>query len=179
MPRLPGPVRARLRRVLRLAVLGSGFLLCAARPGGHPVSAAPPEAPLVIVVNRANPLDDIDFDELRRVFLAERTHWPHGRKRITLVMRERGHERDAALRMIHRMSERDFKRHFLRAVFTGQVESPPKVLSTAAGVRRFVFHVPSAIGYVRAGDLDGSVKVLRVDGHAPGEPGYPLNLPPS
>jgi ABC-type phosphate transport system substrate-binding protein len=178
MPGLPRRLRARFRRVLTIASLVAGLVL-APRPGDHPVSAAPPEGTLVIIVNRANPLADIDYDELRRVFLAERTHWSHGRKRITLVMRERGPERETALRLIHRMSESDFKRHFLRAVFTGQVESPPKILSTAAGVRRFVFHVPSAIGYVRAGDLDSTVKVLRVDGHAPGEPGYPLNLPPS
>ena len=43
-------------------------------------------------------------------------------------------------------------------------------------MRKFVFNVPGAIGYLRPGDVDDSVKVLRIDGHLPGDAEYPLKI---
>ena len=39
---------------------------------------------------------------------------------------------------------------------------------------RFIFNAPGAIGYVRADQVDGTTKVLRIDGLLPGDPKYPL-----
>ena len=41
---------------------------------------------------------------------------------------------------------------------------------------KFVSFVSGAIGYVRPEEVDASVKVLRVDGLAPGDPGYKLKF---
>jgi hypothetical protein len=76
------------------------------------------------------------------------------------------------------MSETDFRQHFLHGLFTGEVFVSPKTLSSPVGVRKFVFNVPGAIGYVRATDIDSSVKVLRVDGHLPENKEYSLRIPP-
>lgn len=131
---------------------------------------------LAIIVNKSNPLDGLPLTELRKIFLAERGYWPNGRK-ITLVMREPDQpERNTVLRVIYRMSEGDLNRYFLHASFTGEIQAPPKLLSTAAGVRRFIFNVPGAIGYVRASEVDESVKPIRVDTRAPGEPGYKIKF---
>jgi hypothetical protein len=43
-------------------------------------------------------------------------------------------------------------------------------------VLKFVFNVPGAIGYLRASDVDGSVKILRVDGHLPEDKDYNLRM---
>jgi len=111
------------------------------------------------------------------VFLGERSHWPNGR-RITLVMMEPGQpEREAVLREICRMSEADFRRRFLQGLLTGEILVSPKTLSTTAGVRKFIFNVPGAIGYLRPGDVDASVKVLRIDGHYPSDAEYALHFP--
>src|ERR1700719_3510916 len=73
--------------------------------------------PLVIVVNRSNPVDELSFDELRRIFLGNRSHWPNGR-RITLVMREPGEpERKTILRDVCGMNEDQFKNHFVHGLF--------------------------------------------------------------
>ncbi len=135
-------------------------------------------APLAIIVNKKNPIDGVSFAELRAIFLAEQGHWSDGHS-ITLVMRDPAQpEREAVLRQIYHMEESDLNRHFLQLTFTGAVQTVPKMLSTTVGVRKFVFNVPSAIGYVKLTDVDDSVKVLHVDGHLPGESGYPLVLPP-
>jgi hypothetical protein len=81
------------------------------------------------------------------------------------------------LREVCRMSESDFRRHFLQGLFTGEVLVSPKTLATPVGVRKFVFNVPGAIGYLRPEDVDNTVKVLRIDGHLPGDAEYPLRIP--
>ncbi len=132
--------------------------------------------PLVIVVNRSNPIDSVTSTELRKIFLGNRSHWPNGR-RITIVMREPGDpERNTILREVCGMTEEQLNYHFLRGLYTGEILVSPKILDTPTGVRKFVFNVPGAIGYLRPADLDNTVKVLRVDELLPEDKGYKLHL---
>lgn len=134
------------------------------------------EDSLAIIVNKSNPIDNLSFAELRKTFLAETRAWGNGR-RVTLVMREQGQpDRSSILRQIYRMSEGDFNRHFLQAAFNGLAQGPPKSLATADGVRKFIFNVPGAIGYVRSNEVDESVKVVKIDGLSPDAPGYKLKI---
>jgi ABC-type phosphate transport system substrate-binding protein len=136
--------------------------------------AAP--VPLVIVVNRLNPVSDLTQTELRKIFLGSRSHWPNGR-RITLVMRDPYEpERKTILREVCGMNEDQFKNHFLHGLFTGEILVSPKILSTPAGVRKFIFNVPGAIGYLRISDLDDSIKVVRIDELLPDDKGYKLHV---
>jgi ABC-type phosphate transport system substrate-binding protein len=137
-----------------------------------------PEGNLAIIVNTTNSVDSLSLPELRKVFLGERGHWPNGR-RITLVMMEAGQpERRTLIHDVCQMTEGDFSRHFLHGVFTGEVFVSPKTLASPVGVRKFVFNVPGAIGYVRASDVDSSVKVIRVDGRLPADKEYSLHIQP-
>lgn len=153
-----------------------GWMLAAALTaifGGapHDVHAQSSE-PLAIVVNRSNPMTEISLADLRRVFRGQRSRWSNGR-RVTLVMRDRGApEREAILRSLYGLAEEDYRRTYLQAVFSGEASDHPKTLASTNGVLRFVYNVPGAIGYVRASEVDPSVKTLRVDGRLPGEPGY-------
>lgn len=171
-----------MRRVGVLMIVVAAVLFAEVWPmgGGEapaPQATNPAEQSLAIVVNQSNSIENLSTQELRTIFLGERSHWPNGR-RITLVMMEPGQpERRAVLREICRMSENDFTRHFLQGLFTGEVFVSPKTLATPVGVRKFVFNVPGAIGYVRAGDVDDSVKVIRVDGHLPEDKEYSLRVP--
>jgi ABC-type phosphate transport system substrate-binding protein len=167
-----------LRRKLVLAATGMCLLL--SHPSGRAAGTAPvlpaPDESLAVIVNQANPIDELSLKDLRTVFLGERSHWPNGR-RITLVMMDPGlAERKAVLRDVCRMSESEFSRHFLQGLFTGEVFVSPKTLSTPIGVRKFVFNVPGAIGYVKASDVDSTVKVIKVNGKSVGDPEYPLRV---
>lgn len=161
----------------RTALGGLLFLLSAYAT--QPLPASPinvVEEALAIVVNKANPVVNLSFAELRQVFLAERNHWPHGRKTV-LTMREPGQvERLAVLRQIYRMSESDYNRHFLQLNYTGDSQVAPKQLATAEKILKFVFNVPGAIGYVRASEVDDTVKLVQIDGLLPRDAGYKLKL---
>ena len=166
-----------------LILVGLAALLFAA-PRHEAASSGPPSwpeqtlptQPLAIVVNRSNPVDDLSSTELRRVFLGERSHWPNGR-RITLVMREPGEpERKTMLRDVCQMNESELKNHFLHGLFTGEILVSPKILASSIGVRKFVFNVPGAIGYLRLSDVDNTVKIVRVDEFLPEDKGYKLHV---
>ncbi|HMG36186.1 MAG TPA: hypothetical protein VKM94_19775 [Blastocatellia bacterium] len=133
------------------------------------------DEPLVIVVNKANAIDNVTSSELRNIFIGQRGNWPNGQK-ITVVMRDPTPERAAALQLIYRMSESDFSRYFLHASFSGQSLAPPKQLASSSGVRRFIFNVPGAVGYVRLSDLDDNVKAIRIDGLTARDSAYKFRI---
>jgi hypothetical protein len=175
MQRRAGPLFILASAVLSLAALRTGSTRT---PGFLPPVQGASEQNLAVIVNLSNPVENLSMAELRKIFLGERTHWPSGR-RITLVMMEPGQpERAVVLRDICQMSETDFNNHFLHGLFTGEVLVSPKTLATPVGVRKFVFNVPGAIGYLRATDVDASIKVVRVDERAPEDKGYKLHVPP-
>jgi hypothetical protein len=134
------------------------------------------DVPLAIVINKTNPVENLSSNDLRGLLLGEQRTWANGR-RVTIVMREPGQpERVAVLKAVCRMTDSDYVRYFMQAQFTGDLQATPKVLATAEGMRKFVFNVPGAVGYVRANEVDDLVKVVRIDGHLPGETGYKLRL---
>jgi ABC-type phosphate transport system substrate-binding protein len=150
------------------------FMACPSRSSGQ----APARGePLAIVVHKTNPVENLTHEELRKFCLAERRQWSHGR-RVTIALREAGHpERDCVLQHVYGMTEMEFTRHFLQGKFTGEILATPKQLATGTGVRRFVFNVPGAIGFVRFSEVDDTVKVLKLDGHSPTNGAYRLTLP--
>lgn len=136
--------------------------------------AQSPSDTLAIVVNKANPIEEISSVDLRKIFLGQRSNWDKGGA-ITIAMRDTGQtERLTILQQVCHMTESEFNRYFLQATFTGQVQAPPKRFATAAGVREFVAALPGAIGYLRINEVNGAVKVLRVNGRLPRDPGYEL-----
>ena len=156
-----------------VVLLGAGM---AREAGGVPPPAAGSEEAVAIVVNQSNSVDNFSFDELKKVFLGERSHWPNGR-RITLVMLNPSQpERKLILREVYAMSEKDLNSHFIQGVFTGAVLVSPKTFGSTTELKKFVFNVPGAIGYVRAADVDASVKVVRIDGRLPDDKEYKLRM---
>lgn len=135
-----------------------------------------PNEPLAIVVNRSNTVTNLSRKELQSIFLSERNYWPDGR-RITLVLRDLGDpERRTIVHDLCGLSENQFRTHVLRGLFTGEILVSPKTLNTPAGVRRFIFNVPGAIGPLRLSDVDNSVSIVRIDNLLPSDRGYELHV---
>jgi hypothetical protein len=178
--------RPSARLVVALLTLAAGAGVAAATavsalarqliPSQQRTQFSPRADHLAVIVNLANPVEDLSLKELRNIVMVERTHWPDGRK-ITVALREPGPpERQAVLSLVYGMNEAGFTRYFLRATFTGQIPNGPRMLSTSELVRRFLVNVPGAIGFVRQIDADMSVKTVRIDGRMPGAPDYSLTV---
>lgn len=142
-----------------------------------PFRSTPQRGDLAIIVHKSNPVQNLTMSELREYFLAERSHWSTQQK-IRVAMRESGSpERETVLRLVLRMNrDQDFTTYFLRAKFSEQVIDEPRNLDSTSNMIKFVANVSGAIGYVRADDVDPSVRVIKVDNLSPGDPGYKLVL---
>jgi ABC-type phosphate transport system substrate-binding protein len=171
-------------RVRALQILITVALLFAMMRAQTVRAAAPPPSEsrsrpsqyLAIVVNRSNPINNLSFSELRKIFLGERNHWASGH-RIAIAMLDYGQpERRTVLRLIYRMDEDAYQDHLLRGMFQGDVLIAPRTLASPAIVRKFVFNAPGAIGYLRASDVDDTVKVVRIDGLLPDNKDYRLQI---
>lgn len=135
-----------------------------------------PGESLAIVVNLANPIENLSTDELRKLFLGGKTHWPNGRRVAVAMLAYQYPERRSALRQIYHMDESTYEQYFIKAIFRGDVFVAPKSLASPELMRKFVFNAPGGIGYLRSGDLDNTVKVVKIDGRLPDDKNYSLQI---
>lgn len=131
-------------------------------------------ATYAVVVNPRVPVEDIGLEELRKVFLGERQFWSSNMPVVPLIRPQGTPERDVVLRVIFRMSEIEYKKYWLAKVFRAEATNEPTVAMTSSFANDAVSAVPGAITIENLKDVPRGAKVLRIDGHKPGDPGYPL-----
>ena len=131
---------------------------------------------LAIVVNESSLLEDISSADVTKIFKEEKTKSPGGFKYVIAVRASGSPERKAALQGIYHMTNPEYEKLFLQATFAGTIQAAPKELTSANSVREFIASSPGAISYLRASEIDASVKVLKVDGKSPGDPDYPIKI---
>ncbi len=132
---------------------------------------------LTVIVNKTNPADSISKVELRALLLGQIAQWPN-KQPVILVERETTSQTfQRTLQLILRMSEGDYQRWLLQEEFRGKKPPLIKTLNSDEGAGKFVFNVPGAIAItdgVPSLAASSEIKVLRVDGKLPGDPGYAL-----
>jgi hypothetical protein len=129
---------------------------------------------IAVVVNSDTPVSDLSLSEVRKVLLGERQYW-NSKLPVTLLIRAPvARERDVVLRVIYQMSEAQFKQYWVAKIFRAEAASPPKIVYSNDMQYDLVTAIPGAIAFVDARAVRAGVKVLRVDGHLPGDKDYPL-----
>jgi hypothetical protein len=157
-----------LRNRLLVTVAFAAILFCL------PASARAQAFPVAIVVHPDVPVDNISFDDLRRIFMAQQQFW-RDKSRITLLVRAPiATERRMVLERIYRMSEDQFRQFWIGKMFRADVASGPKIVYSSEMARELVTAIPGAITFLPLDAVTRDVKVLRIDGRLPTDAGYPL-----
>jgi len=144
-------------------------------------SVSPVEAagdPIVVIVNNANPVDNLTLGELKKLFLGDRSRWDTGKAVAPVMLAPGAPERTAFLKIVCGMNDADLGKYFLQAAFTGKSATPPKEVATAAAVKSFVAASPGGIGFLKTSDLpvgDTTVKSVKVD-TAASDPTYKIKM---
>lgn len=127
----------------------------------QPLRGAPASGDEVdLVVSSANKVNALSLDDARKIFKGDKRVWPEG-SHITVLMLPHGRpERMAVLRGIYNMSETDYSRYFLEAIFTGRLAAPPKEVGSPVQMKQFLAANPGAIGYLDKADVDGTVRIV-------------------
>ena len=138
------------------------------------VAGAKETGDIAVVVSSRNPANDLSLAELRRILMGERRFWG-GNVQVRLVLRERGaRERDQVLSSLLKMDNKAFAEHWRAKVFRGEASEEPLTVSSSAMTRQFLTETPGGLTFMVAKSFPTELKVLKIDGKLPGEPGYSL-----
>lgn len=133
---------------------------------------SPPEKKLIVLTNRATPVNRMSTGELRGVLLGQLPEWSNKRPVTVLLVDDRSLIR--ALKAILKMSKGDYENHFIVSQYQGLELVKPKLFRTQEAALQFLTATPGAIT-VLEGEPDmtvGGAKAIRIDGKLPDEDGY-------
>ena len=142
----------------------------------HPPSTAQTarSADIAVVVNADTPVTDLSLSEVRKVLLGERQYWNSKLPVVLLIRAPAARERDVVLRVIYQMSEAQFKQYWVAKIFRAEAAAPPRIVYSNDMQFELLTALPGSIAFVDSRNMRAGVKILRVDGHLPGEKDYPL-----
>jgi periplasmic binding family protein len=157
------------RRAAALLVIAASLVLL-----GQKKPADARDADVAVIVNPQNPVDDISSADLRKIYSGEKQNWNSNLPIFVLVRAPQAHEREVLLSRVLRMTDSEYRQHWIRKVYSGEVAQEPLALLSNGMQLEAVRAERGAIALIRMQDLRSGVKVLKVDGHLPGTAGYSL-----
>ena len=138
------------------------------------VSLSAQGADIAVVVHPGVSAENLSLADLRRILTGDREFWPGG-DRVTIFIRAPiARERDVVVRDVCQMTEAQFRQHWIGKVFRAETPSGPKIAYSNESTIDQVARTPGGIGLVITPVTAKNVKVLRIDGRAPGQSGYKL-----
>ena len=130
---------------------------------GMQLAAVAQEPRIAIVVNKANPTDSLSLVELRRIFMKQTRNWRNGDSVVPVDWEAASEMRKSFSRRVLNRTVTEMTEFWVQQNITNG-QNPPSTQKSARALLRFVAGVPGAIAYVAAGDVDDTVKVVRVAG---------------
>ena len=138
---------------------------------GHTLKASE-RVPLAVIVAKSSDLSELSSAQLTRMFMGELVD--NGIRRLIPLNRATAtEEREEFDHMVLGKSPDEMARYWIDRKIRGQ-SGAPKAVEPVDVYERVIAKLDGAIGYVRVSDIRGEVKVLRIDGKAPTDRGYPL-----
>lgn len=127
-------------------------------------------ADIAVIVNKANPVEDIDEIDLKRYFLKEKRKWPGGGAVVPVIRQPGSVEAALFNRSVLKKDARAISQHWqLQKQTIGM--APPQIRKTDTMVYMFVALKRGAVGYVSTEYMEmmklrSRVKVVKVIKHA-------------
>jgi ABC-type phosphate transport system substrate-binding protein len=164
---MPISIACHVTRRAVLLMLGVAALFVSA-----PVPAYTQGGDIAVVVHPDVPVDNLTVAELRRILLGDREFWTSG-MRVALFLRAPvARERDVAIKDVCQMTEAQFRQHWVAKVFRADSRSGPRIVYSGQMAVEQASRTPGAITFVESSAVPKGVKVLKIDGRAPGQSGY-------
>lgn len=129
-------------------------------------------SPMVVIVSAQSKMQDISRSLLKRIFLGEVAEY-EGVRFVPLNYSVDTPLRQAFDEVLLGFTGDAVGRYWVDRRIRGQ-GLPPRTVPSSSVVRVAVAKLRGAMGYIRAAELDTSVRALTIDGVAHTAPGYPL-----
>ncbi len=163
----------RLAWLLLLALLGTPLVAqeppaaetrqpSATTPQPKPATKPADKAVFQVIINAANPTEELVAKDIAKMFLKKDKRWDHGVRVVPVDLDPRSPIREAFTKSVHRKSVTAIQSLWQRYIFSGR-DVPPDQKSSDKEALDFVRANPGAIGYVAAAtSLGDGVKKLKV-----------------
>ena len=138
-----------MRRVAKSLLVIAGLLAAVPAPAEE----------IAVIVNKER-TTQLDHEEIAQIFLKKRRFWDDGTPMLPVNQRAGDATRANFDEAVFGAGARRLSVYWNRAYFRGVL--PPATLASDEAVRRFVVNEPRAIGYIRAGLVDASVRVVLI-----------------
>ena len=146
-------------------------LLALCLPGGN--MAAQQGGDVAVIVNPENPITSISMADLRKIFGGDKQSWG-AFPAVPFVRAAKAHERDVLLNVVMKMTDAQFQEYWVKKVYSGSAAHEPLALTSTGMQLEAVRSQKGGIALMNAQDVKDGVKVIKIDGLAPGSAGYPL-----
>lgn len=131
-------------------LIGAAILFCS-------VSAA--QADVAVIVNLDNPIDAMTSTQVADFFLGRTRMFKSGIDAMILEHPRDSQLREEFFRRINGMSIKQLNAYWARLQFSGEIQPPP-TLKDSRAVLESVRKNRNAIGYIDAGLVDNSIRVV-------------------
>lgn len=128
---------------------------------------------LVLVVDEDSPVTDLSSVQVRRLFLGETITGPDGTRLIPFNHVANTPTRVTFDRAVLKMGPSAAARYWLDRKIRGQ-GVPPRQLASASLINSVVTNLDGSICYLPVDAVGDDVRIVTIDGRAPGDPGYLL-----
>ena len=125
------------------------------------MTAVMARAEVDVVVSAKNPITELSKAQVAAIFLGNTSRFPDGSQAVPIDQNEGAAVRDEFYREFAGKSPAQIKAHWSKIIFTGRGQ-PPREVSNSVELKKLLANNPHAIGYIKPGQVDGSVKVLLV-----------------
>lgn len=116
-------------------------------------------AETAVIVSASNGNASIDKNTISKIFLGKTKSFPDGSQALPIDQDDGTAARDSFNSNILGKSASQLKSYWSRLIFTGK-GTPPKQSGNDAAIKGLVANNPNMIGYIDAGSVDESVKVV-------------------
>ena len=128
-----------------------------------------------LVVSDDVVVEAIEKEEVQRLFLFRQRFWRSGQRVNVLLAEPDLVEHSFVLDEVYEMTYPSLRRYILERLYQGEIDLPPKVVSSYEDAIRFVASGNGVVAIVPLDSVpDAGVRVLTIDGTRPGADGYPL-----
>jgi ABC-type phosphate transport system substrate-binding protein len=116
--------------------------------------------PLVMVVNKSNPVETINKAEARRMVLGQTAAWSDGKKVVVVLPQPSSPDRAAVLSTICGMSETEYRRFQMQVAFTGREAAQLQEEPSATAAKAFIKSNPGAVAFLHQAAVDKDLKTV-------------------
>lgn len=116
-------------------------------------------ADIVVIAHPSSPISSLPQSQLSRLFLGQTNAFPDGSRAVPLDVE--GEQRTRFYREVLKRQPDQLEKYWARMIFTGKAQPPREVKSR--DVKSLVAETPGAISYLDKSQVDGSVKIIRID----------------